>query len=201
MTYELFIAFTVFAFVSCVTPGPNNLMLMASGTNFGFARTVPHAMGVNFGFVFMVLLVGLGLAQLFERFPAAQHTLRIASAIYLVYLAWKIANAAPPQAGVSANAKPMTFLQAALFQWVNPKAWTMALTAVTAYAPAENPMLGLAIIVAVFAIVDIPAVSAWMMIGVQARRFLDQPRALRTFNIIAALLLLASLYPLFIPSH
>lgn len=194
MPIDLFLAFTVFALISSITPGPNNLMLMASGANFGFARTLPHMLGVALGFVLMVLLVGLGLAQIFTAFPLAYTLLKAVCAVYLCYLAWKIATAAPPEEG-EARGKPFTFTQAALFQWVNPKAWTMALTAVTAYAPADAAPATFALIAGVFGVVNLPSVGLWALMGVQLRRVLQDPRALRMFNFAAALLLLASLYP------
>ena len=130
MTHEQLLALVTFAFVTSITPGPNNLMLMASGANFGVRRTVPHMLGVALGFVFMAVLVGAGLAQAFMAVPQLYTALKVASVAYLLYLAWKIAMAPPP--GETARpGRPMTFLAAAAFQWINPKAWAMALTAVS----------------------------------------------------------------------
>jgi len=196
MPADLFLAFAAFALISSITPGPNNLMLMASGTNFGFVRTLPHMLGVSLGFVLMVLLVGLGLAQIFTHVPMAYTLLKSVCAVYLCYLAWKIATSAPPKAG-EARGKPLTFTQAALFQWVNPKAWTMALTAVTAYAPSDAGLLTFVLIAVIFGVINLPSVGLWAVMGVQLRRVLQDPGALRTFNIAAALMLLASLYPVF----
>lgn len=200
MSSELFLAFAAFAFVSSITPGPNNLMLMASGANFGFARSLPHALGVTLGFMAMVFLVGLGAGRVFQAFPLAHEVLKALCAAYLLYLAWKIASAAPPNAQggdeTASRARPFSFTQAALFQWVNPKGWTMALTAVTAYAPTQEPALYL-LIALVFGLVNLPSVSLWMGMGVQMRRVLADPKALRVFNVCAALLLVGSLYPVF----
>lgn len=187
-------ALSAFAFVSSITPGPNNLMLMASGTNFGFRRTVPHLMGVVFGFVLMIVLVGLGLAELFVRYPLAHETLKWLSVAYLLYLAWKVATATPPGEG-SAAGRPLTFLQAALFQWVNPKAWTMALTGVTVYLPPVDPWIGLALVAGLFGLINLPCVGLWAAMGVKLRRWLGDRRRLRVFNAGAALLLVVSLYP------
>jgi len=121
MTPDLLTALAAFAFVSSITPGPNNLMLLASGVNFGFRRTVPHMLGIGIGFTLMVVLVGLGLAGVFTAWPPARPALRIAATGYMLWLAWKIANAAPPESAKT-SARPLTFLQAAAFQWVNPKA-------------------------------------------------------------------------------
>jgi threonine/homoserine/homoserine lactone efflux protein len=193
MTQELFLGLCGFALVSSITPGPNNLMLMASGTNFGFART--HMLGVSIGFVVMTVLIGLGLAQIFVRFPIAYTVLKVGSVAYLTYLAWKIATAAAPKADGASTAKPFSFLQACLFQWVNPKAWTMALMSVTAYVPADHPLMGLLIVALVFGAINLPTVAVWAFLGMQMRQFLQDPVKLRTFNILAALTLLASLYP------
>ena len=137
MTYELLIGLIGFAVASSITPGPNNLMLMASGANFGFRRTIPHMVGISLGHAFMVMLVGLGLGKLFDTYPVAQTVLQVLSTGYLLYLAWKIANAAPPQEGV-ARGKPFTFFQAAAFQWVNPKAWYMACLLYTSPSPRDR---------------------------------------------------------------
>ncbi|GBF56731.1 cysteine/O-acetylserine efflux protein [Candidatus Phycosocius bacilliformis] len=198
MTQELLLALCGFALVSSITPGPNNLMLMASGTNFGFMRTIPHMLGVSIGFVVMTVLVGLGLAQVFVAYPIAYTALKGGSVIYLIYLSWKIATATPPGSdhpNAQANAKPFTFLQACLFQWVNPKAWTMSLMSVTAYVPSEDPISGLVIVAVVFGLINLPTVSLWAYAGMQLRQFLQDPVKLRIFNIVAAVTLLASLYP------
>jgi len=197
MPTEILLALTAFAFVSSITPGPNNLMLMASGANFGFVRTIPHMLGVAIGFTLMIVLVGAGLAQIFELFPIAHTILKVVSVVYLLWLAWKIAISKPPDAEkVKAGARPFSFIQAALFQWVNPKAWTMALTAVTAYTIPSQPILSLLLIAGIFGLVNLPSVSSWALMGVQLRRFLDDPLKLRIFNVTAALILAATLYPI-----
>lgn len=197
MTLELITAFAGYCFVSSITPGPNNLMLMASGANFGFLRTIPHMLGVGLGFVLMVVLVGIGLAQIFDLYPITHTILKIGSVGYLLYLAWKIANAAPVNAKDSSGT-PMTFLQAAAFQWVNPKAWTMAVTAVTVYAPDTN-LATLLLVAAIFGAVNLPAVSSWTLLGQQMARILTNPTRLRLFNWSMAALLIASLYPVLWP--
>lgn len=204
MSLDLLAALAAFALVSSITPGPNNLMLMTSGTHFGFRRTVPHLLGVTGGFVIMTIMIGLGVAGLFKAFPLSFEVLKWASVAYLLYLAWHIATA-PPLSELSdapeLDRKPMTFFQAALFQWINPKAWTMALTAVTVYAPKTNPLLGLTVIAVVFGAINLPAVSLWTLMGVQMRRFLSNPQIQRAFNIGAALLLVATLYPVVFGGH
>ena len=197
ITPDMLVALAAFALVSSITPGPNNLMLMASGTNFGLVRSMPHLLGVSIGFVLMLVVVGAGVGAALTAWPAAMLALKVLSAAYLVYLAWKIATAAPPATGeTSTTSRPLTFVQAAAFQWVNPKAWTMALTAVAAYVPPDNRMLGVLVVALVFGAVNLPAVGVWTAAGVQLRKLLHRPRALRAFNITAALLLVGSLYPL-----
>jgi threonine/homoserine/homoserine lactone efflux protein len=198
MSVELLLALSAFAFVSSVTPGPNNLMLMASGVNFGFRRTLPHMLGVGLGFMLMVALVGVGLAGVFAAWPPAQRILQVVSVVYLLWLAWKIAQAAPPEAGEAARGRPLTFLQAAAFQWVNPKGWTMALGAVALYAPGQE-VVAVLWVVAVFGLVSVPCVTGWTMLGTGARHLIAQPARLRLFNRAMALLLVASLWPVLVP--
>lgn len=193
MSIELLSAFLVFAFVSSVTPGPNNLMLMASGANFGFRRTIPHMLGIGLGFTFMVVLVGVGLMQLFDAFPVSYSVLKGVSVVYLTWLAWKIATAGQPGTG-KAGGTPLSFLQAAAFQWVNPKAWAMALTAITAYAPTRD-LSAVLFVAVIFGAVNLPTVSVWTVLGQQIKRVLTNPMRLRLFNGTMAALLVASLYP------
>ena len=197
MTFDLIPALAAFAFVSSITPGPNNLMLMASGANFGFRRTLPHMLGIGIGFGVMLMGVGAGLVQIFDAFPISHQILKICSVGYLLYLAWKIAGAAPVRQG-TASGQPMTFLQAAAFQWVNPKAWTMALTAVTVYTP-DTTLPAIALVALVFAVINLPTVSTWTVLGQQMARLLTSPARLRAFNWTMAVLLVASLYPVVFP--
>lgn len=198
MTYDLLLALALFAFVSSITPGPNNLMLMASGANFGFRRTIPHMMGVALGFVFMVLLVGAGLVQVFDTYPISYVVLKIGSVVYLLWLAWKIAHSAPINSD-DESSRPMTFVQAAAFQWVNPKAWAMALTAISAYTP-DQTLSAILLVGLVFGAVNLPSVSSWTVLGQQMARILTNPRRLSLFNWTMATLLVASLYPVIWPS-
>lgn len=198
MSFDLFLALVGFAFASSITPGPNNLMLMASGANFGLKRTVPHMLGISLGHSFMVTMVGLGLGQLFDVYPQARLALQIVSSAYLLYLAWKIANAAPPREG-EAQGKPFTFLQAAAFQWVNPKAWYMAIYAITNYTPDGMSVLtGSLIVAVVFAGTNLPSITVWATIGTQVKRLLSRPRLLRAFNWTMAGLLVLTLVPVWL---
>lgn len=198
MTFELLLALTTFAFVSSATPGPNNLMLMASGANFGFMRSIPHMLGISIGFSVMVLLVGVGLVQIFDAWPVSYTILKVLSVAYMTWLAWKIARAAPARKGETAG-RPLTFLQAAAFQWVNPKAWAMALTALSVYA-SDATLFAFAIVALVFGIVNLPAITLWTVMGQQMARLLTNPARLRAFNWTMAVLLMASLYPVIAPA-
>ena len=200
MSYELFAGLAMFSFVSSITPGPNNLMLMASGANFGLARTVPHMAGVALGFTAMVVLVGLGLLGLFDAYPLSYDILKVLSVVYLLFLAWKIATAgaSPGDSGSGEEGEgggtPMTFLQAVLFQWVNPKAWTMALTALSVYAP-DQSLAAVLLVAGVFGAINLPCITVWTLAGLQLQRVLTSRRRLVAFNLGMALLLVLSLYP------
>lgn len=196
MQIELLIGLTSFALITTVSPGPNNLMLMSSGANFGFKRTLPHMFGIGVGFAFMVLLVGMGLMQVFELFPQSYHVLKVASISYLFYLAYKIATAGP-LASTSSTAKPLTFLQAAAFQWLNPKAWSMALSALSIYAPSTN-IAAIALVAAIFALVNMPSTSLWTLLGQQMQRYLTSSQRLVWFNRVMATILVASVMPVII---
>ncbi|MGN6355909.1 MAG: LysE family translocator [Novosphingobium sp.] len=200
LSLETFVALSAFVFVSSMTPGPNNLMLMASGTNFGFARSGPHMLGVALGFTLMVMLVALGVGTVIAAIPAAMTALKVASTLYLLYLAWRIAVAPPPQLDrTEASGRPLSFWQAAAFQWINPKAWTIALTMAAVYVPPTDRVGGALAVTAVVAVMGTPSVVVWAAAGVQLRRLLHRPKAYRAFNLTAAVLLVLSLYPVLMP--
>jgi threonine/homoserine/homoserine lactone efflux protein len=195
MSLDVFLALLTFAFVSSVTPGPNNMMLLASGVNFGFVRTIPHMLGIAVGFVVLLLAVGFGLGALLAAFPAIETALKWLSAAYLLWLAWKIGSARGMGDG-KAGAVPMTFLQAAAFQWVNPKAWAMALVAMGAYTSAEHPVTSVLIVGFAFGLVNFPSVSVWAGFGVALRGFLSNPVRLKWFNILMGVLLALTVVPI-----
>lgn len=197
MTYDLFAALITFAFVTVITPGPNNLMLMASGANYGFRRTVPHMLGIGLGMPLMVILVGIGIMQVFDLYPLSYTILKVLSVAYLLYLAWKIANAAPPDARQTTG-KPLSFVQAAAFQWVNPKAWTMCLSAVTLYA-ASRDLTAVLWVAGTYVAVSCISTTSWTVLGQQLSRFLKDPRRMRWFNWVMAALLVATLIPVLWP--
>lgn len=188
------LAFCAFALVSSITPGPNNTMVLASGVNFGIVRTVPHLLGISIGFSFMVALVGLGLGSIFTEWPWMWNLLRVGATAYLVWLAWKLATAG----GVQDRevARPMSFLRAAAFQWVNPKAWVMAVGACSTYVLDANIWVNALAMACLFAVINLPSVATWAVFGAALRRLLARPRVLRVFNVTMALLLLVSLWPI-----
>lgn len=195
MTVDLFLALMVFAFVMSVTPGPNNVMLLASGVNHGFQRSIPHMLGITFGFSFMIVVVGLGLGQMFERFPITYEILRYAGGAYMLWLAWRIANSGPVGEGKTSGS-PLTFLQAALFQWVNPKAWVITISAIATYTPGDGSLWPVILVALVCGVVNFPTIGLWTMFGTLLRSMLTQPTFLRVFNISMAVLLVLSLAPL-----
>lgn len=196
MTYEILLALAFFAFVTVFSPGPNNLMLMASGANFGLRRSVPHLLGVATGFPLMIVLVGLGVMQLFDAYPISHTILKVLSVIYMLWLAWKIAHAAPPK-DADTDARPLTYLQAAAFQWVNPKAWSMALGAITLYATTRD-FVAIIAVAGTYMLIGSFSATSWTVLGTGIRRLLDKPGRLTVFNWSMAALLLASLAPAFL---
>jgi threonine/homoserine/homoserine lactone efflux protein len=192
---EMLLALISYAFVMSITPGPNNVMLLASGVNFGFWRTAPHMLGITIGVIVMLLMVGLGIGQLLLANPRVYLALKLVSLVYLLWLAWKIANSGPLSAGDVAQGKPMTAVQSALFQWVNPKAWAMAVTATTTFTVPATYTPSLVMMAFVFGAVNLPSVAVWAGFGAAMRQVLQDPAKLRIFNVSMALLLVASLVP------
>ncbi len=170
-------------------------MLLASGVNYGFVRTIPHMCGITIGCSVMLMATGAGLGQVFVAFPITHTVLRVVGTAYLLWLAWKIARSQPPS-GNTAGTQPMTFMQAALFQWVNPKAWMMAMGALTTYLPAGSGWQSLGLMAAVLMAVNVPSIGVWAGGGVVLRQWLHNPRLVRIFNVSMALLLVLSLYPI-----
>jgi threonine/homoserine/homoserine lactone efflux protein len=180
--------FATYSFVMSITPGPNNVMLTASGATFGFRRTVPHIFGVSAGFSVVLLAVCAGLDALFTRWPQTQTVLRWAGAAYLVYLGWRILRAGEAKAGHSP--KPLTLLEAAAFQFLNPKAWVMTLTAAAMFLPRELGFLAAcAYMVGVMALINLPCVTVWALFGSSLRGFLARPAGRVAFNAMMAVAL------------
>ncbi|MBF6617200.1 LysE family translocator [Pollutimonas thiosulfatoxidans] len=198
MTSNVLLSLALFAFVNSITPGPNNVMLTASGASFGYRRSLPHMLGITLGVAIMLLLVGAGLGTVFEAMPGLYVALKYIGAVYLLYLAWRIARAGAVEAGETAG-KPFTFLQAAAFQWVNPKAWIMAVGIIATYMPREPFLSNLITAVIVLSLINFPSISLWTLCGSAVRRALRKPAAIQWFNRCMALLLVASLYPIVLP--
>ena len=198
MSQSLLIAFIVFATAMFFTPGPNNIMLLSSGLTYGFRRTLPHIAGITLGFAFMIGAVGLGFGAIFLAYPVLQTILKYAGAAYLVYLAGAIAMADPANPGQGGAPRgPMTFWGAALFQWINAKGWVMVIGTITAYAAIASFPWNIALQTAISLVMGTASTVAWALFGTALRPLLRSRKALRAFNIVMALLLLASLYPVF----
>lgn len=203
MTPELLASLCLFAIVTSITPGPNNALLFASGVNFGIRRTLPHLLGVTLGFTFMQLAIGLGVGMVFEAVPGLYSTLRALGVAYMLYLAWRIANSTPPataESGIDAvpatTARPMTFFEASAFQWVNPKAVMMCVTAASTYAPPDQPVMGPLMVAGVFFVAGMPCVGLWVLLGRVMRGLLQDRRRLLAFNWSMAVLLVTSMGPM-----
>lgn len=179
-----------------MTPGPNNMMLLTSGVNFGFARTRPHVLGVTIGFTIMFASVALGAGRIFTVFPTLYSVLRVVSIGYLLWLAWRIATAGTSNPVVTDKARPMTFFEAVLFQWVNPKGVMVALSVAANYISPANLWAGVALISAVCLTVSLISASTWAFFGTSLRPLLANPRQVRIFNVAMAVALVASLWPL-----
>ncbi|HEY1998981.1 LysE family translocator [Paraburkholderia sp.] len=185
----------LFALVTTITPGPNNTMLLASGVNFGFRRTLPHLFGISAGVVVLMLSVGFGLGEAFQRFPALYSVLEIASVAYLLYLAWKIGTSGEIKLR-KGERRPMKFHEAIAFQWVNPKAWMMVLTAATTIHISESFGINVMLMAVLFYVIGFPCICLWAGFGTAMREVLTDPKRLRIFNVVMALLLVMTLYPI-----
>ncbi|WFU27395.1 LysE family translocator [Bradyrhizobium sp. CB1717] len=197
MAYSLFYAFLAFMVVMYFTPGPNNIMLLSSGLTYGFRRTIPHIVGIVIGFAFMVATVGLGLGTVFLAYPILQTILKYAGAVYLIYLAAVIAMSGPTKPGQEDGRGPMTFWGAAMFQWINAKGWVIVIGTITAYAAIAQFPINIVIQTLISLLVGTVSTVVWALFGTALRPVLTSERLVRAFNILMAILLLASLYPVF----
>lgn len=199
MAYSLFYAFLAFMVVMYFTPGPNNIMLLASGAGltYGFRRTIPHIVGIVIGFAFMVATVGVGLGTVFLAYPILQTILKYAGAVYLIYLAAVIAMSGPTKPGEEDGPGPMTFWGAAMFQWINAKGWVIVIGTITAYAAIARFPINIVIQTLISLLVGTVSTVVWALFGTALRPILTSERLVRAFNILMAILLLASLYPVF----
>ncbi len=192
-----YLAIILFAIAACGTPGPNNAMIMASGLNYGIRRSIPHYSGIVLGFPAMVIAVGLGLAAMFDQYPILHTLLKLAGAAYLSFLAWKIATA-PISEMNETRGKPFTFVQAAAFQWVNPKAWVLAVSATATYTIVGSSYgLQVATIALIFMVFGAPCILLWLWFGASLKTLLQKPESVKIFNYTMAALLMLSLLPVF----
>jgi len=192
---EFYLAIFLFGLSAGITPGPNNIMLMASGMNFGIKSSIPHVLGVCIGFPLMVILVGLGFSIIFELYPILHEVIKVLGLVYLLYLSWLIASASPDKLE-NERSKPFSFFQAALFQWVNPKAWVMATGAISAFTTlAADIHWQVFTIAGIFFFAAIISSSSWLVFGKGIKRLLQSSQQQRLFNISMALLLVASVLP------
>lgn len=188
-----------FAVSMSATPGPNNAMLAASGANFGLSRTVPHMLGVSVGFPVMFAAVALGIGGVLQAHPAIYGAMHWIGAAYLGWLAWRVATARPAHdTAKGRRARPLRFVEAAAFQWANPKAWLIALSGVAAYATQGGRIAPAQVLIlaGLFLLVCLPTTTLWTGLGAGTARLLRNERRLRLFNVAMALLLVASLVPL-----
>jgi len=195
MPSELLFPLLLFALVGSLTPGPNNIMLAASGVNYGFRRTVPHMIGICVGFPLMFLAVGMGLSQVFEKAPITHTAMKVTGSVYLLWLAWRVAIAEPVSTTAPNETKnrPISFMQAAAFQWVNPKAWILVLGAIATYTTIGQALLPQVLAITLtFAIVSVFSVMVWTMLGVGIAQALKNSRSRRIFNFTMAAALAVS---------
>ncbi len=193
---ELLLSCLLFALVSTVTPGPNNIMLMSSGLNYGIRRSLPHFLGVCIGFPLMVVAVGLGLGGLFNQFPEIHGIIKLLGVSYLLYMAYRLAISQTKFRSDNTD-RPLHFWEAVLFQWVNPKAWAMTVSALAAFTSVDGDALYQAVSIALtFFSVSFPCVGLWLLSGASLKRWLTKPRYQQTFNCVMAILLIASVVPM-----
>lgn len=206
MALEQLIALMGFVVVMTGTPGPNNMMLLASGANFGFRRSLPHILGITAGCQILLMAIALGLGQLLIRFPSLDVLLKVLCGVALLYLTWMLVKPAFAAVPVSVPdiqmdkpvvTRPLTFWQGAMFQWVNPKAWMMMVTAIATYTQPQSLWSNTLVIGLMFALLGMPLISLWNLFGASLRQFLQYPQRARWFNLLMGVLLLTSMVPLF----
>lgn len=195
---SLIVSYAVYVLATVGTPGPNNIMLASSGANFGLRRSVPHVLGVGLGFMFMLVVVGFGLGQVFVSYPIIHDVLRYVGAVFLLYLAFKIATSKNKSTKGEGTGKPLTFIQAAAFQWVNPKAWVMVVGAIATFISVDgDKFIELGIMVLVNVVVGFPLIFGWCLFGQEIGRFLKSESAFKIFNYTMGGLLALSVITLF----
>ncbi len=195
MDIETLLPLLGFVVAFTATPGPNNLMVLVSGANWGLARTIPHIVGIALGFPLMIVAVGLGLGAVFDAFPLLHDVLKYLAFAYLLFLAWRIAHAGKPET-TSVRSRPLNLFEAMAFQWVNPKAWALVLGATALFTtPGGDPAFEIAIMALMFGIVCLPNGIVWCLFGTAIARFLADDRHRRIFNVTMAVVLIVSVLP------
>lgn len=198
MSFDQWLSMGLFTITMAITPGPNNAMLMASGVNHGIKSSIPHFLGINLGFPVMVIVMGMGIGSIFDQYPIIHKIIQIAGALYLIYLAWLIGTTTESKLDQKSS-KPLTFKQAAIFQWINPKAWVIIAVAMAAYTnDEENIYLQVSIMALTFVFLGSPCSMVWLACGRALKNLLKSSVHLRAFNITMALLLVSSLVPVII---
>jgi len=195
--YSNTLIFSILSFVvaTAFSPGPNNLLLLSSGLTFGYRETLPLISGIMVGFPLMVVAVGLGIGELFQIFPMLYNILKVVGIAYLLWMAWQIAQSKGSLA-THKEAQPFTFLQSALFQWINPKAWIMAITSTTSFINNEAEIqLQVLSIALIYLVVGLFSTHSWALGGVVLQKFIQKEKSLHIFNITMALLILFSVLP------
>lgn len=192
---EYYLSLSIFTFVAGITPGPNNMMLMASGLNHGIRKSLPHYLGICIGFPVMVAAIGFGMGAVFSKYPSIYLYLKVSGITYLVYLAWKIANAGSQNAAQKTK-EPFSFIQAAAFQWLNPKAWAIGIGALAAFTTKENFTLSVFTVIFVYLVMGFICMAFWLKLGQSLKRFLHTRNRVQFFNITMAVLLVISVIPM-----
>lgn len=195
LSLDTLFALSLFSVISSITPGPNNIMVLSSGVNFGLRRSMPHILGISLGFFVLCMACGMGLGSLLLQFPHIHSGLKILAVLYLLYLAYKIATSRS-LSQASTSSQPFTLLQATMFQWVNPKGWMMAVTAMIMYTLPAQPFYSTLWVSLIFGILCFPCILVWCLFGTLLRQFLSDPKRLRYFNMCMGLLLVLCLYPI-----
>lgn len=189
-------SFITFAFVACMTPGPNNLMLLSSGLTFGYKKTLPHILGIALGYPIMFLIIGLGLGKIFEQYPIMLEVLKYIGMSYLLWMAWHIANTKGTLNQNNSNDKPFTFLQAVLFQWVNPKAWIMSVTSLATFLSTTHDAFTQIILMTLITIlIGIITTHSWSLGGVFLKKIITNENNILLFNRSVAVILVCSIIP------
>ena len=192
ITTELTFALISFYFVMFVTPGPNNVMLFASGVKYGFKKTIPHIFGIPLGHFFQISLISMGLGFVFQTYPIAQQILKVLGCLYLFFLAYRMFGSLSIKESKETG-RPLRFYEAALFQILNPKAWVVAITAVSVFFPKDESFLtGLLFLAGIAPLVNLPSISIWVLFGSSIRAFISNPKVKKIVEIVLAILLVAT---------